>query len=1093
VAALVVLIFLLFVPGALLRRATGIAAGPWGAGRFAVDASLSLALLTIGLLPLYLARAPVWTAPVTAAAWIMLLALFALRASRRREPSAEAARGHRATPEDDGSRFEWFAFAAAALLLVPVTARHAGANIDDWWDLSFVSGWLADGRFGFSQMALTADPDTHGSIAHPRFLWNVWLMLQATVSYVTKEPAWRIQGGALASLCAVLVVSAQAALARALFRDRASAGALAATTTLAAVAWIWGTEALPLFVRGYQDKLVAAFVLGPVLLACFVDAVRRPSRAASLAVAAAAAATVSVHSLVYTMALFACVLAFAADGGRAGLARLREHARTIAALAVPALYPLAQALWLAGTFGDQGVSLASRDNPVVRAHLTLNRLIGDVGPAWIVHPGAVFGGVALAGILACAIAWRRRRTDAAARVLLATTLVPCALMFVPGLAALAGKLWVPWMLYRFGWVVPAAPLLAYALVVLRDGARERGTRPLGAIALASFVVVLSMGTAADRLSRGMNEHPGQPRGEPWGGAAVVYDYLASVKGRAPVLAMANFSELVPAITGKPVVAFPERGTLVFSGDEALAYRRLRDRAEFFAASTSPARRDEIALRYNARWAVLPRRQVASGSETAWLWRFGPEAAIAARRGDAAEAPPCEPSGTGCRTWWSATRESAASHLSSGWIVVLETRDYFLAEHVTSRASVAPAQAPAPAPADARWLSPFELSAPPARPAAADVLASAIEAPGAEVGYAPPPRYIVPALLPVWADGPAGWEDAPMDARIELEMPAACRISAVEVVPHLPRERREVLELRADGRAMRTAARHNEPIMVLLDDGAPRHGVVLEVTSLLGNAVSLADVRLLGDAGTCEPGWPRPRRPSSPEALASERELLAIAPLGGGGRAFVSLARKAAPRSMAALRSIERTAELLREATRREPSLVEAWIELGFAQDDLAASAATPEAAAAARAAATDAFRGAVRADSNSAWARGALAWSEYRAGRSGRAFVQALAGASIDPLYADSWTVMAYALGGLRMFALAEWPLGVAERTDPARNWPALARADLAIARGDREAARGVLGAWIASHPYDEAARSKLGELESDAREAHAESAESPR
>jgi hypothetical protein len=73
---------------------------------------------------------------------------------------------------------------------------------------------------------------------------------------------------------------------------------------------------------------------------------------------------------------------------------------------------------------------------------------------------------------------------------------------------------------------------------------------------------------------------------------------------------------------------------------------------------------------------------------------------------------------------------------------------------------------------------------------------------------------------------------------------------------------------------------------------------------------------------------------------------------------------------------------------------------------------------------------------------------------------------------------MAYALAGLRLFPLADWSLGVAERTDPSRNWPALARADLAITRGDTEGAREVLRAWIRDHPFDEVVRDKLAQVE---------------
>jgi hypothetical protein len=104
-----------------------------------------------------------------------------------------------------------------------------------------------------------------------------------------------------------------------------------------------------------------------------------------------------------------------------------------------------------------------------------------------------------------AIAWSQRRLDAGGRVLLATTILPCVLMFVPGIAALAGKLWVPWMLYRIGWMVPVAPLLAYGFVMLAQRSRSR----LPALAFAAAVTVVSATTAADRLGRGMNEHPGQ--------------------------------------------------------------------------------------------------------------------------------------------------------------------------------------------------------------------------------------------------------------------------------------------------------------------------------------------------------------------------------------------------------------------------------------------------------------------------------------------------------------------------------------------------------------------------------------------------------
>ncbi|MFN2426877.1 MAG: hypothetical protein ABR587_10585, partial [Candidatus Binatia bacterium] len=1083
VSVVVVLALLLWLPGALLHRGFAIARAGWGTGRFALEAALSLGFLSLLWLPLYLAGARVVVIAAATVIAIAVLAAAAFLASRRRTqlsrgvsllpddfdgegPRAAAAGDARARTGfwDGASALEIFAFVVAVALLLPVTLAHSGAKVDDWWDLSFVSGWLADGHVGFAQMALSPDPDTRSSPVHPRFLWSVWLMMQAVVALVTGEPAWRVQAGALAAATVVLVVSSQAALARALFRASPHLAGLAAATVAMSAAWIWGTEALPLFVRGYQDKLFAAFVLAPVLLALVVRSAsgeadeepgdgRRERLAWASAVGAAAVAIVSVHSLVFTMSLVTCTAALLAIHGRGVLAWLRGQGWLAAALVLPALYPIGQALALSVVFDDQGVSLASRDNPVVRAHLSLNRLIGAAGWAWIVHPGAVFGSVALAAAVPMAIAWSRRRLDPGARVLLATTVLPCALMFVPGIAALAGKLWVPWMLYRVGWMVPMAPLLAYGCVMLAQRARS----PLPSIAFVASVAVLSAITGADRLGRGMNEHPGQVDGSPVAAAAAVYEFLAGRDTRAAVLAPPNFSELVPALSGKPVVAFPERGTLVFATDDVRAYERLRDRATFYSSLATPAQRDALALHHGVRWAVLPRRQVASGSETSWLWRFGPEALLAARAVDESGQEPCaagadaddaprdaasvaagpesvapevapkvapkitEAAGS-CRNWWSATRASVAGRLSPAWTIVFETRDYFVAEYRTGvaapRASVddaalraaspfANAVAPsgagtaeraaesaaspavntaAASPTAGRlespfalppWLRPFALTPPAAPPAMDHLLATATDLPGAVVHYAPAPRFTAPSALPVWTEGPGAWEDAPAEATITLDIGVECRVYALEVVPHLPRERRDVLELRTGERVVRAAAAHGRGILVPVDDSRLRRRVTLHAASLIGNPVSLADVRVLGDRTSCGPTWPVHRKPRSPSLLTTDEALIAlVTTLPPGGRALVALARRASRD-----RGNETPVALLAEATRRQPSLLEGWIDLGFARDELAAAASTPEQAASARAAARAAFGAAVAVDSNSSWARGCVAWAEQRSGR----------------------------------------------------------------------------------------------------------------
>ena len=1093
--ALLVLLAAAWLPGFLLRKVFGIASGSWGPGALAVDAALSLGLLSLVFLPLYVVGAPVVAAP---AVLLLLLALLGATAWRRRGSAAWSL-------PTKGTAPEWFAFGLAVVLVLPAVLTHAGAAVDDWWDLSFVSGWIAQGHFGFPQMALSPGPGGSPG-AHPRFLWNVWLVVQAVVAVATGAAPWRVQAGPLAALVAVLGVSASSALARALFAGHSRASRLAAAIPLATVAWWWGTEALPLFVRGYQDKLVAGFVLGPVLMALLVRA-SRPSaesevRRLPLAVALAALATVSVHSLVYTMAAFVGALLVLSNLGRDFPAWLRRHAVVPAALAVAALYPLGQAWVLAHTFGDQGVTLAAADNPVVRAHLALNRMVGTEGPAWVVDPSAVFGSVALLLVPALAMAWRRRREDAA-RSMLVATLLPCALLFVPGLAGIAGRVWVPWMLYRLAWVLPVVPLVAWFLLEAgRSRSHPRVARFVAsAMALAAMLLVLD--TAADRLRRDLRDHPGQGTGEPSASAALAYSYLAAQPGRGAVLAAPNFSELVPARSGKPVVAFSERGTLVFSMDEEAAYARLRDRAEFFSSGLSAERRTALAARYGVRWAVVPRRQVASGSEDAWLLRYGAEALLAAQQADRGS---CDAGD--CAAWWGRTRASLGSALGPAWSVVLETRDHFVVERrdgsggsrdaevyardpavggesVRSAGSAAGSTADEP-PAWTRPFAPLDSADAAGSHARAGsrsaVLGSAVGSPGATVSYDVPPRFVLPSVAPVWVEGPAAWEDAPSEVELALDLGGPCAVEAVEVLPHLPRARREILEVASGDARVRMPARDGVPLRLVLPPSAARASWTVRVRSLLGMPVSLADVRLLGDPASCAPGWPWVRQARSPQMQASASNLVQLAAQrSDDGRALVALARTLTADDAGAGASLPAARTLLEEATRRDPTLVEAWVALGFAHQAEAASAPDAASRAVHEDAAADAMEAAARADSQSAWAQGCAAWSERGRGYPVRALLRSLGAARLDPGYSDAWTIAAFALDDLHLAGLAENALDRAAAIDPERNWPALARAELALRAGSAArlaAAAGTLRAWLQAHPFDDIAGAKLRVVE---------------
>lgn len=1108
VPAGLLLALLLWTPGAVLRRAllAGSAAGAGtvgtGPGCLSLQAALSLALLTLTVAPLYLTSAPLAWAPRVLGASFVLIAAVALRRGRKPTVSAPFAEVGRTSASGAGG--EWAAFALALIVLLPTLLHSSGGNVDDWWDLAFVRSWIAQGRFSVSE------PFLGSGQWHPRFLWSVWLVLQSIVGAGHAEDLWRLQAGPLAAAVCTMVVSAFAALARSLFGP---GDPRTIATILAVPLWLWGTEEIPFFARAYQDKLVAGFALAPLLLAVVVDAVEearaRRRRGAWIAVAAVATATVSVHSLVYTMAVLASLLVVLAHHGRGSGAWLRSRPgiALLAALGAPALYPLGQALALAVVFGAQGIGLTQIDNPVVRAHLALGRILWSgsaleaadrVSPWWIVHPGAVFGPIAVVAAAGLVLAWKQReRTEA--RVLMLLTVVPCLLLFTPGLAGLAGRLWVPWMLYRLGWLVPVAALLGFAV---GEGWRRRGKARAVSLALAAAALLIAAGSGADRLRRDMAEHPGPPSHAPRGSTLEVYRFLggaepsrADAAGRPPatVLAPPGLAELVPALSGRPVVAFTERGTLVFALDEKGAYARLRDRGRFFSSDADPAERSAVADRYGARWAVLPRGLVAGGSEERWIRRFGAESLLAARTADREGA------------LWSSHRQGLVNGLGPGWRVVLENPDWFVVERDPAAAAADHAAAgeagdgaetrgtgaggagdPMPA-----WLSVLQ-----ARPTEADdpepqawgeVLASVATSPGARASFAPPPQLLTPVAQPIWIGGAEPWEDVPAEASLTLDIGVGCRVAALRVIPYAPRPRREALEVTVDGRRSRIQAIHGRAIDIELDPSLLRSRVTVQVRSLLGNPVSLSDVQLLGPSSSCseagdasrDANWPVYPRPELDILEPDEAALQTLAfehPT--SGRPFLSLARRAA---RSAHRSAGKGKEdggtqtdaaararaLLVEATRREPSLVQAWIDLGF-NDDAAGKADQG----------IDDFDAAMAADSHSAWAHGCAAWARYRGGRTIGALWHALRARSLDPYYADAWTLIGYVAHRVGLEGVAQSYLDGAERIDPDRNWPVLARAEFAAERGDKVLARQILETHLARVPYDSEARARLADID---------------
>ncbi|RMF22601.1 MAG: hypothetical protein D6760_07105, partial [Deltaproteobacteria bacterium] len=512
--------------------------------------------------------------------------------------------------------------------------------------------------------------------------------------------------------------------------------------------WLYGTEALPFFTRLHQDKFVAGLVLVPAMLAWAAaaatdeDETLRPL----VALALAALACAVVHGLMLAVGLIgvgtvvSAALAGASAGGR------RRLAAVVSVGAIAALYPAWQAFEVGRWFAAEGISMAATDNPVVRAHLALGRLWAPQSAAYVVRPSAVFGPVAVLAVPALWGLWRRR-AQRRERMLLLLAVVPCLLVFVPGLAAAVGRLLVPWMLYRVAWLVPVPLLLAVSVDTLW-GRRAYGPGVLAAL-LALATAAASAQTGIARWRRNMQPHPVERERAPSGSTLRLYEALRQRREPGPVLAPPGVAHLLPALGAHSVVASTERATLVFSGDEAEAYRRLADRARFYSPRSSAAEREAIARRYGVRLVVFERRLIPEGGERAWLATASPEAFVRWVEGGGLATP-------------FATREALLAAIPPGWSVVWESPDYFLVATGVASAASQPRQNAG------GWTAAFSLTGfdPPPE---GEVLASASAYPGAVYRFEPVPATLATPHGIAWTSGGRLWYDGPQAVTIDVDL------------------------------------------------------------------------------------------------------------------------------------------------------------------------------------------------------------------------------------------------------------------------------------------------------------------------------------
>jgi Tfp pilus assembly protein PilF len=320
--------------------------------------------------------------------------------------------------------------------------------------------------------------------------------------------------------------------------------------------------------------------------------------------------------------------------------------------------------------------------------------------------------------------------------------------------------------------------------------------------------------------------------------------------------------------------------------------------------------------------------------------------------------------------------------------------------------------------------------------------------------------------PVWTGGALAWDDGPEAVRVRMDLGTACEATAVTIVPFLRTERREVLEVRVLGVTRRLRALDGEPLTVALPPRSTVRELEIGVRSLIGEPFALWDLRVHGDPQTCAGGWRPLARPDVLATSVGRDELLRLAgEYPNDARAMLGIARRlTAPETRADAEA------LLRGALSRDPLAAPAWVELGLMLD-----------ADGRFAGALGAYRRALAADSNNAWAYGCLAWAELRASHPVRALYHAWRASRLDPRYSDAFTIMAAAVRRFGLERVAGAMLRRAIRLDPQRNWPYLELAQMHADAGDTGAAVGVLDSLLKIVPDDAQARQMMAALQTGA------------
>jgi len=580
--ALVAAFGLFILPAHLFALATGFDADAHPAERPALWLVAAFAILLPSLALTALLHAPLGAFLVGHGIVSALLAGVATYRTTRSVPGPTPSGDGR----DDGSDRRRLLVIGTCVLVCVTTLLAcrftASGSVDRWWYLGYVRGYLDSPQLTF------VEPFLGTGYVHPRFELNVWLLIMAAWSYVAHvDPVWLYDRA-----CPVLLVpaafSAAFLLGRTLFQSHRLAWITALTSGL-----LWTSGSLfPIVARIPEDKLLAALILAPVVTAESIRLLdrRTPTRVWTAAMAAAVLAT--THALIYAFALVP-IVPYALLGARRRVVSQATVSLLVGLLVLGALYPAVSGLRSRVELRNDGATLVHQDHPVVRIHRARGRLLEFRGREWqadtplnsalrgwfVVSPKLIVHPLTLLAL--CALVVLPLRPERERRLLWPATLIPLGIAFVPPLAALMGRIVLPWMVYRILWFVPFGLLLA---VLTDEGLKRLGRRGWIAFAIVTALAVPGWSEVTLKRIQPDRERLAAPRDAAF---RALIDALRHLPPEAVIAAAPELSERIAAFVDRRVLAMSDRATIVFTGSRDLGEARMRARAAVMAGLWRP--------------------------------------------------------------------------------------------------------------------------------------------------------------------------------------------------------------------------------------------------------------------------------------------------------------------------------------------------------------------------------------------------------------------------------------------------------------------------------------------------------------------------